>query len=102
VDLKDATTRPQQAIDVAFLILVQGVPLPLLAAAAAGAAVGTPLLALNGALLALRWLMTAALSASYAERGAPFWLSPLADPLAVVRVVLSTLQRPRAWRAREY
>ena len=102
VDLKDATTKPQQWLDVGFLVLVQGLPLPLLIAAATGVALGTPLLTLNGTLLALRWLMTSALSASYAERGVPFWLSPLADPLAVLRVVLSTLRRPKAWRTRGY
>jgi dolichol-phosphate mannosyltransferase len=102
VDLKDATTKTQQWLDVGFLVLVQGLPLPLLIAANNGIALGTALVALNGALMVLRWLMTGALSASYAERGVPFWLSPLADPLAVLRVVLSTLRRPRAWRARNY
>ena len=36
------------------------------------------------------------------ERGAPFWLSPLADPLAALRILLSTLRRPTRWRGREY
>jgi dolichol-phosphate mannosyltransferase len=102
VDLKDASTPRQQLLDVAFLILVQGAPLPVLAAAALGAPVATAVVVLNGALVALRVLMTAALAPSYAERGVPFYASVLADPIAVWRVLLSSLRRPRAWRTREY
>ena len=31
-----------------------------------------------------------------------FWLSPLADPLAVVRILLSSLKTPTQWRGRIY
>ena len=31
-----------------------------------------------------------------------FWLSPLADPLAVLRLFLSSWQRPTQWRGRIY
>jgi dolichol-phosphate mannosyltransferase len=31
-----------------------------------------------------------------------FWLSPLADPLAVLRIFLSSIQTPKSWRGRTY
>jgi dolichol-phosphate mannosyltransferase len=34
--------------------------------------------------------------------GYTFWLSPLADSLAVVRVILSSLSSPTSWRGRSY
>ena len=37
---------------------------------------------------------------AYAERGAAYWLSPLADVLAVAALVRSTVATPRAWRGR--
>ncbi len=102
VDLKDATTPARQAADVAFLVLAQGLPVPLLLAAAAGVAMATPVLAVNGTLLALRLLVTVALAGSYAARGLPFWMSAAADPIAVVRVLMSSLRRPKQWRTRAY
>ena len=50
---------------------------------------------------AVIWLL-AALAGSYERPGPAFWLSPFADPLAVFRVLLSTVRRPRAWRGRQY
>ena len=107
LDLKDATTRVRQWADVAFLILAQALPLPMLATllllgpAAVGAA-WRPLLAVNGALFVVRLLMLSALSRSYVRPGLPFWLSPLADVPAALRILLSTFTRPRAWRGRAY
>ena len=62
----------------------------------------TPLLASSMALLAVRVLLQRALAPSYAERGLAFWLSPLADPLAALRICISTLRRPKSWRGRKY
>jgi len=31
-----------------------------------------------------------------------FWLSPLADPLAVLRIFLSSIRSPTQWRGRSY
>jgi dolichol-phosphate mannosyltransferase len=109
LDLKDATTRARQWADVAFLVLVQGTPLIALAAllshvvrgAPLGAA-GRALLATSGILVAVRVLLQFALARSYAVRGPTFWLSPLADPLAALRILLSTVRRPTKWRGREY
>jgi dolichol-phosphate mannosyltransferase len=57
---------------------------------------------LDGALLAVRVALLGPLRAAYARRGAPFWLSPLADPLAAARLTLSALRPVRSWRGREY
>jgi dolichol-phosphate mannosyltransferase len=31
-----------------------------------------------------------------------FWLSPLADPLAFLRILISALNQPTQWRGRKY
>ena len=109
LDLKDANTRTRQWADVLFLLVVQGTPLLVLLGLALRALIGLPfpeagrwLVATSAALVVLRVLLQFALAGSYAERGAPFWLSPTADPLAALRILLSTLRRPRRWRTREY
>ena len=109
LDLKDATTRPRQWADVLLLLVAQGTPLVVLLVLALRALAGLPLpaggqwlLATSGALVAVRVLLQFALVGSYAERGLPFWLSPTADPLAALRILLSTLRRPKRWRTREY
>jgi dolichol-phosphate mannosyltransferase len=103
IDLKDATSRTRQVMDVVFLVLVQGLPVPILAAAAAGAGSALGLLVpLNAGLLVARWLLSVAMASSYERRGVAFWLNPLADPVAVLRVIVSSLRRPRQWRTRAY
>ena len=56
----------------------------------------------NVALLSIRILLQFGLAGSYAERHWTFWLSFTADPVAAVRIVLSSLKRPRQWRTRHY
>ncbi len=108
LDLKDATSRARQAADTLFVVLAQGVQWPLaLALALTWSAIPasparTLLAASTAGLLAARWLLLLPLRASYARRGITWWLSPLADPLAAYRLVLSSLTRPRAWRTRNY
>ena len=106
IDMQYSTPPLQQTIDVAVLALTQGVPVPVLLAAAFGAPVGAPLVAplvaLNGGLLAVRALLSFALAPSYERRGVAYWLSPLADPLAALRMLLSSLRRPTTWRGRNY
>lgn len=109
LDLKDSTNALRQWGDVLFLLLVQGVPVPVLAWLAWTAARGAPwgatmtaLLAVNASLLAVRLMMCVALRRSYERRGLPFWLSPLADPLAALRIFLSTVRRPASWRGRSF
>jgi dolichol-phosphate mannosyltransferase len=109
LDLKDASSTMRQWADVLFLLLVQGMPLLTLlvlgASWLAGARLDDParLLWLTSSLLfAVRVLLQFALAPSYASTGIAFWLSPLADPLAALRILLSTLRRPREWRGRRY
>ena len=110
LDLKDASSPVRQWGDVLFLLIVQGTPVLVLLVIGLAALLGgadaavrsMPLLATSGALLAVRVLLQRALGPSYEKRGWPFWLSPLADPLAALRILLSTMRRPREWRGRQY
>jgi dolichol-phosphate mannosyltransferase len=92
--LPDVTSPAWQAADLAVVWLTLGLPpLRLLARRARR---------LDLALLALRWLLVAPLSGAYARRGVAYWLSPLADPLAAVRLTASALRPARSWRGRTY
>ncbi len=111
LDLKDATTRWRQWGDVALLVVAQGTPAPALLGLAVAALLGArwtaspaglALASTSAALLAMRVLLQVALAGSYERTGTAFWLSPLADPLAALRILLSTLTTRRRWRGREY
>ena len=106
-DVSDAATRTQQWLDVAFVMVVQGLPIPLLLMQASGViGAGGPweraLLGINLGLLATRVLMLWALRGSYAHRSFGFWLSPLSDPLAALRLMVSSARRPTSWRGRRF
>lgn len=110
LDLKDSSSPARQWGDVLFLAVAQGTPMPVLLLAALRTATAGPaavqgwtaLLATSGALLAVRVLLQFALAGSYERTGAPYWLSPTADPLAALRILVSTLRRPTSWRGRAY
>jgi dolichol-phosphate mannosyltransferase len=118
LDLKDACSKAQLWGDLGFLVAVQGLPLPIVVAGAIAVAIwgvegslswsAIALLGLNGLLLAIRFALSAAIAPSYdLRRSSPltallFWFSPLADPLAVIRIFLSSLHRPKRWRGRDY
>ena len=109
IDLKDGTTPFTQFLDVCFVALVQFVPLPgLLLAFGVGfpdrmpGTVGDAFVWINVALVTIRILLTFGLAGSYAERHWTFWISFTADPVAAVRILLSSLKRPRQWRTRQY
>lgn len=109
LDLKDASTKWRQWADVVFLLLVQGVPLPALLVLALLASAGHPLgdsarlvALLASVTVGVRVLLQRALAPSYARTGLAFWLSPLSDPLAAIRILLSTLRTPTQWRGRTY
>ena len=92
--LPDVTPAAWQAADLAVVWLTLGLPpLKLLAGRARPIDLG---------LLALRWSLLAPLARGYVRRGAPFWLSPLADPAVAVRLTLSALRPARTWRGRTY
>jgi dolichol-phosphate mannosyltransferase len=109
LDLKDASSARRQWGDVLFLALVQGIPLPALVVLAFLALGDQPfgpdarlLASASAALIGVRVLLQRALTPSYARTGLAFWLSPLADPLAALRILLSTLRTPTEWRGRRY
>ena len=111
LDLKDATSRSQLCGDLWLLTSVQGLPLPILLSYffLLPQFPQIPLLLLLGLnlfLLVIRFAMLIAIAPSYdrttAKGGSLFWLSPLADPLAVLRIFLSAFRTPREWRGRKY
>lgn len=113
LDLKDASSRAQLWGDLWLLTSVQGLPLPivlifLLLSPPLPLAPSPPLflLGLNTFLLIVRFAMLLAIAPCYdrtqTRGGWLFWLSPLADPLAVMRIFLSAFRTPRQWRGRSY
>lgn len=112
LDLKDAASIAQKWGDLGFLFAVQALPLM----AGVGFAIALLLganspsilvaLALNSALLMMRFALLWAIVPSYdftqADAAWSFWLSPLADPLAVYRIFLSSQRTPTQWRGRQY
>jgi dolichol-phosphate mannosyltransferase len=115
LDLKDATSPAQLWGDLWLLLMVQGLPLPaslmlLWICFLLGHAFPTAITAaaLNLFLLLIRFALLWAIAPSYhrssklATASWLFWLSPLADPLAVLRLFLSAQQRPKRWRGRLY
>jgi dolichol-phosphate mannosyltransferase len=114
LDLKDAASTAQQWSDLWLLLSVQGLPLPATAILLSYLALGYGALSLSVAtglnlfLLLIRCALLFAIAPSYDRTQSPssaswlFWLSPLADPLAVLRIFLSTFGRPTQWRGRTY
>ncbi len=113
LDLKDAAPSAQIWWDWAFLALVQGLPwvlVPGLWLVRQGAPPSWSLTlqslwGINIGLLLARLGMQAAIATAYDLKmpgAGVFWLSPLADLGAVVRIGLSSWRRPTQWRGRQY
>ena len=108
LDLKDAAAAAQVWGDVLFLLCVQALPLPMLLFSSYLLYLGNSyptiiiLFSLNAFLCLLRYGMLIAIAPSYSGSSWLFWLSPLADPLAVLRIWLSSLKKPTKWRGRSY
>lgn len=114
LDLKDASSTGQLWGDLLLLLAVQGLPLPLFLMILS--LIGlfqiplslflSILLGLNGFLVFIRIALCAAIASSYDLKTAStpwvFWLSPLADSLAVIRLFLSATRKPQTWRGRTY
>jgi len=119
LDLKDASTPALIAGDLWLLSAVQGLPLLIIFSyfilAISGFSIFSNfmelnsvnlLLGLNLLLIMIRTAMNGAIAPAYylgeAEYKWLFWLSPLADPLAFLRIWLSATHRPQSWRGRVY
>ena len=106
LDLKDASTPSQTFADCVLLTAVQGLPLPIVIAIAIGqpspSLLINSLFWLNAFLVLIRCLLVFGIRTSYTEVGFWFWLSPIADPFAVLRIWISALTRPKSWRGRTY
>ncbi len=114
LDLKDAATPQQLWGDLALLLSAQALPVivtPMLLFfvwSDRGSLTIQMALGLNAFLLLVRWGMQIAIAASYHRpqklfsAAQFFWLSPLADPLAVTRILMSSLQTRIQWRGRTY
>ncbi|MBE9225771.1 glycosyltransferase [Phormidium sp. LEGE 05292] len=113
LDLKDAASFSQILGDLWLLLSVQALPLiivftyllisPFFSFSAFPFVL---LLRLNLFLLAIRFALLFAIAPSYDRTNSnsnwTFWLSPLADPLAFLRILLSSLNKPTQWRGRSY
>jgi dolichol-phosphate mannosyltransferase len=114
LDLKDASSAAQLWGDLWLLLSVQGLPLPIVLSYLFLLPLHPlpplpPLLTLLGInlfLLTIRFALLLAIAPSYdrsqAKGGWLFWLSPFADPLAVLRIFLSAFRTPTQWRGRSY
>jgi dolichol-phosphate mannosyltransferase len=106
LDLKDASTPSQTFADCLLLTAVQGLPIPMLIALSiwqpSPSILMNVLFWLNAFLVFIRCLLVFGIRTSYTEVGFWFWLSPLADPVAVIRIWISALTKPKSWRGRTY
>jgi dolichol-phosphate mannosyltransferase len=112
LDLKDATPPAQVWGDWLLLLTVQGLPIPLLILLLVEVSGGNftrvalAALGINFLLVLIRFGLNWAIAPSYdftpAKTPWLFWLSPFADPMAVLRIFLSSTQQPKQWRGRSY
>lgn len=108
LDLKDAASKSQVWGDALFLLCVQALPLPILLISTQLLISGyndpilIALFSLNVFLCLLRYGMLIAIANSYSGSSWLFWFSPLADCLAVLRIFLSSQNKPTKWRGRSY
>jgi dolichol-phosphate mannosyltransferase len=114
LDLKDASSPSQVWSDFWFLLNVQGLPLILSFLLFGCWLLGygsislLAALSLNLFLLIIRFSLLLAIAPSYDREQQfsiaswLFWFSPFADPLAVLRILISSWQKPKQWRGRVY
>jgi dolichol-phosphate mannosyltransferase len=93
--LPGVETRRRQLVDLAVVVLAQVLPLPRLVLGRGDVV---------DVVLALTRLGTlAGTRRAYEGRGAAYWLSPLADPIAAVAIARGIARRGRqTWRGRNY
>jgi dolichol-phosphate mannosyltransferase len=92
--LADVASWPWKAADLAVVWLALALPLPRLLLGRGDR--------LDMALAALRLGLVAATAGAYRRRGPAYWLSPLADVPAALRLTWGTLRPGTTWRGRTY
>lgn len=111
LDLKDASSQGQLWGECLFLILIQALPLPLFFLSLFlfphfHFLTFKLLSALNTFLVIIRFALLGAIASSYQFQKSiselAFIFSPFADILAVTRIILSAISKPRQWRGRVY
>lgn len=98
--MKDRFANGAGPARLAEILLVQALPLPLAALAAAIAGARHPATAVNVALLCVRVGVLAGMARAYAGRPATYWLSPLADLPVALRLWRMARRRRHTWRGR--
>jgi dolichol-phosphate mannosyltransferase len=113
IGVRDASHPWQLWQDVVFLLAVQGLP-PLILGFYAIAVPRSLLfqwphvglwsfnLLLMLARIAMLWAIAPYFDRTQAKAPWLFWLSPLADPVVWLRVLISALRPPKQWRGRRY
>ena len=94
IGLPGATPTRRHVGDVAFLATALGMPWLRVLRGRAGV--------VDAVLLALRFGTLVGTRRAYARHGWGYWLSPLADTVAVVAVAVSGARRRQSWRGRSY
>ena len=92
--MPDVTSASTQVVDTITLLVAQALPLPRLLLGCGDV--------LDVGLLILRLGTLVGTARAYERTDLPYWLSPLADPAAVGRVVWGALRPGRTWRGRSY
>jgi dolichol-phosphate mannosyltransferase len=92
IGLPGVEARGRVMADAAVLALTMVVPVVRLARRSADA--------LDCVLLVARFGTLAGMRSAYRDRGVSYWLSPLADPVAIVSIVASAGRRSVSWRGR--
>jgi dolichol-phosphate mannosyltransferase len=91
----------REAAGLAGVLLLQAMPLPvLLSSAIAGAP--RALVGVSGVLLMIRLGVLCGTARAYVDRPWSYWLSPLCDLPAALRIIQSALTRRHTWRGRSY
>jgi dolichol-phosphate mannosyltransferase len=83
------------------VLLVQALPLPLLAALAFAHASGSATFAVAAALVLMRAGVLAGAARAYVAPPWTYWLSPLADLPVALALIAAALRRRHTWRGRE-
>jgi dolichol-phosphate mannosyltransferase len=90
--LPGVETRPRQLVDLATLVAVQGLPLVRVLSRRGDA--------LDVMALMMRLGTLVGTASAYKPRRWVYWLSPLADPVAVATVARGIMQPDQPWRGR--